>query len=162
MDTNTRTYRTAELAEVRNGADREYKPQIQFTSTAGKTKHLSITWEEFERVAAVLTGADAYQVQPDVSNGGATHTAWPWTYALQAGAKTTHKISGPRGTPRIAELCGDSTNVISANARLIAAAPDLLEAARLTVELLDSDGANPNSPVVKTCRSAIARATIGE
>jgi len=55
MDRSTINYRTAELAEVRNGAEREYKPTIVIRSTAGQTKHMSITWEEFERIASILT-----------------------------------------------------------------------------------------------------------
>jgi hypothetical protein len=55
MDETTRNYRTAEFAAVRTGADHEYKPSITLHSTAGHTKHIGISWAEFEHVAAVLT-----------------------------------------------------------------------------------------------------------
>jgi hypothetical protein len=55
------------------------------------------------------------------------HTPGPWFHALQAGAETQHFIYGPQGKPRIAEVLGNSTDQINANARLLLEAPVMLE-----------------------------------
>jgi hypothetical protein len=55
VDAGTSDYRRIELSAVRSGADRTYKPSIVIRSTSGQTKHVAISWEEFERVAALLT-----------------------------------------------------------------------------------------------------------
>ena len=54
---------------------------------------------------------------------------------------------------------GDSLDTEEANAHLFAASPEMLEACKLAVRLLDSDGANSNSSIVVACRAAIAKAT---
>ena len=61
----------------------------------------------------------------------AKHTPGPWTYGMQTGFNDLHIISAKQGKLRIAELDPFDrlmTEEIAANARLIAAAPELLEA----------------------------------
>lgn len=54
-DTNTHNYRKGEFAAVRDGADKKYAPSLVLRSDAGCTKHMGITWEEFERITKYLT-----------------------------------------------------------------------------------------------------------
>jgi len=84
------------------------------------------------------------------------HTPGPWR--VEDGSTVYGSRAGKTDKFEVCD-CKGYAGEREANARLIAAAPDLLEAVRLTVELLDSDGRNSNSTVVKTCRAAIARAT---
>jgi len=57
-DKPTCDYRARELSAVRTDADKHYMPSIMARSDSGQTKHLAISWEEFERIAALLTGED--------------------------------------------------------------------------------------------------------
>lgn len=96
----------------------------------------------------------------------AKHTPGPWFHALQAGAETQHFIYGPHGKPRIAEVLGNSTEQITANARLIAAAPELLAALQAVLamdvkghSLLDRLQFSPEGRALsEQCLGAIAKA----
>ena len=55
LDKPASDYRRGELSEVRKGADKHFMPSIVIRSDSGQTKHLAISWEEFERVVALLT-----------------------------------------------------------------------------------------------------------
>jgi len=57
-DKATTDYRASEFKAVRDDADRHYMPSIVISSDSGQTKHVAISWEEFEKVAALLTGKD--------------------------------------------------------------------------------------------------------
>jgi hypothetical protein len=57
-DADTVAYRTGQFEQVRRGADKTYKPIMVISSDGGRTKHLNLSWEEFEKVAALLTGKD--------------------------------------------------------------------------------------------------------
>lgn len=92
------------------------------------------------------------------------HTTGPWFHALQAGTETQHFIYGPQGKPRIAEVLGNLTEQIVANARLIAATPELLEAlANLlhydTFEQVEPKAGTREYEVISMARAAIAKAT---
>jgi hypothetical protein len=81
------------------------------------------------------------------------HTPGPWT-AEDEGASV--HIAGHDGI-WVAEVYGIDDN---ANARLIAAAPDLLQALTEVVETYDSgDNGRTLRWAVDTCRDAIAKAT---
>jgi len=53
---------------------------------------------------------------------------------------------------------GDTCETEGYTAKLFAAGPELLAACELTVQRLDSDGANSGSTLVIACRAAIAKA----
>ena len=85
------------------------------------------------------------------------HTPGPWTAAIQTGARDTHIISAPQGAYRIAEMTHPdriAASVRDADARLIAAAPDLLAVLQRCVRF---GGLFPD--LETEARAAIARAT---
>ena len=91
-----------------------------------------------------------------------SHTPGHWTYALEAGRETLHKISGPGGSPRICTMSDglNDTATISANARLIAAAPDLLLALEtLLFNALHGNGLDALQQGHDKARAAIEKAT---
>lgn len=92
------------------------------------------------------------------------HTPGPWRYLPENGSPTTgqHMIAG--GKPGyLAEVRDCGSGDIKANARLIAAAPDLLEALRATLRCLEwheqRHGVGMDAKAVKDARAAIAKAT---
>lgn len=88
-----------------------------------------------------------------------THTPGPW----RIGDAGNTIFGAPNGTPSpdtIAYQIGEAKGAKRANARLIAAAPELLAACRAVVK--ESELFSGNEPSwVKSCRSAIRRATEG-
>ena len=54
-DKATADYRAREFQAVRDDADKHYMPSIVIRSDSGQTKHLAISWDEFEKVAKLLT-----------------------------------------------------------------------------------------------------------
>jgi len=95
------------------------------------------------------------------------HTPGPWTYSLQAGKDTKHFICANQGKKRLALLDPEDrlmTDEIAADARLIAAAPDLLDALAEIANLLAThpDVEIGNSKIhyaMHKARNAIAIAT---
>lgn len=81
------------------------------------------------------------------------HTKGPWESSN--GKITTKKVSG-RSYRTIATIQDYAPEFDAANARLIAAAPELLMALEY---VLDQAGIDPTSPSYKTARAAIAKAT---
>jgi len=89
------------------------------------------------------------------------HTPGPWTFNLTTGVIRSISEEFPNcRQPVICDLrrwpSGDTTYIDSANAHLIAAAPDLLEALKDAVSTQPAD-----SPIkwVLNARAAIAKAT---
>jgi hypothetical protein len=84
-----------------------------------------------------------------------SHTPGPWKQHVD-GEKTYASVRSPVG--QIVADCGSRSDLIAqANAKLIAAAPDLLEALQLMTESFVSHF--PNGIEVEKARAAIARAT---
>lgn len=54
-DKLTHDYRIGEFEQVRKSADKHFMPSIVIRSDSGQTKHLAISWEEFEKVVSLLT-----------------------------------------------------------------------------------------------------------
>lgn len=93
----------------------------------------------------------------------AQHTPGPWTVTR------TREISAP--TPQdspvilptitICEVWSGGAGIegADANARLIAAAPDLLAFAKSLIDAWESDGMPPPYEIAKAARAAIAKAT---
>ena len=78
-----------------------------------------------------------------------------WTVAQHRGVWVGPVISAEGGRKGIAFVCGES----DANARLIAAAPELLAAARLAnQEMLDLGVGSSGSPALVALWAAIAKA----
>lgn len=91
-----------------------------------------------------------------------THTPGPWDCMFADGINVRHPIiRGDKGTICQSAWMGnaDETN---ANARLIAAAPDLLEALTRLVDIDDGNmGVIGWDAVIDAARAAIAKATGG-
>lgn len=83
------------------------------------------------------------------------HTPGPWFYDVHPD-KSQAIFWDSRGYT-VFHLSHTFPNDVRANARLIAAAPDLLAALKDAVEIAESQG-----HIVKTARAAIAKATGGE
>lgn len=85
------------------------------------------------------------------------HTPGPWRYERANPSPTTgeHLIAGAKNG-YLAEIRDCGSGNISANARLIAAAPDLLAALE---ELLNALPSATTHPAIKAARAAIAKAT---
>ena len=86
------------------------------------------------------------------------HTPGPWRYVRESGSPTTgpHMIKG--AIPGyLAEVRDCGSGDVAANARLIAAAPELLDALRLVVDTAE-DGGWPGATIV-VAKGAIERAT---
>ena len=98
-----------------------------------------------------------------------THTAGPWMYATGEdwdGAHVTDKhgriVADCQGCD-IPGTCGEvGTDEAEANARLIAAAPELLEALKVAESELRYHAATRNSEALEIVRAAIQKATGGE
>lgn len=101
----------------------------------------------------------------------AKHTRGPWEIKPEEFDRNYDRIRGGRLGCRykIANVClpefqnPDSQEIEEsrANARLIAAAPDLLEALKITRDRLIFLGLSKHSEAVKTCDAAIAKAEGG-
>ena len=89
------------------------------------------------------------------------HTPGPWNMQKREPGDKTIFVSQPAdGYHRLrAEIdCDDcDTETAEANARLIAAAPELLEACKLLIEVFNRSGAS-DYPTVKKAAAAIAKA----
>lgn len=83
------------------------------------------------------------------------HTPGPWT-AKWNGVYGAQVFAGSQGIANI----GGGKGVQMANAALIAAAPELLEACKLAVEYYEANKINGNG--LKELRSAITRAERGQ
>jgi hypothetical protein len=91
-----------------------------------------------------------------------THTSGPWT-VIEKCEGTQVIVSGPEDWVGVALVYGDTDEEAEANARLIAAAPELLDAIELAYDLLNtmttseySRGGDAN--VRHVLRTAIAKA----
>ena len=78
-----------------------------------------------------------------------THTLGPWVLGTYDHA--TYQLHGPQGRKHIAIIDNEH------DARLIAAAPDLLAALQRMVEVFDGPGGT-DSPACVAARAAIAKA----
>lgn len=91
----------------------------------------------------------------------AQHTPGPWVW--QHWPDGTHTVAQSSTLGTIATIFpGPQEEEQAANARLIAAAPELLEALTWAVRFIDtyaSKAAGPATPEVNKCRAAIAKAT---
>lgn len=87
----------------------------------------------------------------------AKHTPGPWRYVRGNGSPTTgqHMIAGAK-PGYLAEVRDCGSGNVEANARLIAAAPELLEALQLVVDTAENGGW-PSAVLVIT-KAAIAKA----
>jgi hypothetical protein len=93
-----------------------------------------------------------------------THTPGPWTVFHGKQGQIEIDQDGERGAPSLASVHfpsnGLGKEINDANARLIAAAPDLLKAARSAVDWMD-DGIGHKPPFLDALRAAIAKAEQG-
>lgn len=86
------------------------------------------------------------------------HTPWPWRYERQNGSPTTgeHMIAG--GLPGyLAEVRDCGSGDVAANARLIASAPELLEALETIAAIAVGNGMVCEI-IARRARFAIAKA----
>ena len=100
------------------------------------------------------------------------HTPGPWTFNLTTGVIRSISEEFPNcRQPVICDLrrwpSGDTTYIDSANAHLIAAAPDLLEALKACIPHLERDDHHTDAlsrerPHYAAARAAIAKATRSE
>ena len=88
------------------------------------------------------------------------HTPGPWVCQTQAnGSSIRHPvILSDDGAVSTAQWC-DNTQKTNANARLIAAAPELLKALRYIAGMALADEPRDLPTIAETARSAIAKAT---
>jgi hypothetical protein len=90
----------------------------------------------------------------------ARHTPGPWRAARQNPSPTTGEWMIAGGKPGyLAEVRDCGSGDVGANARLIAAAPDLLEALQWAIDQLPDDLDLDHREAMATARAAIARAT---
>ncbi|WP_445394246.1 hypothetical protein [Stenotrophomonas maltophilia] len=92
------------------------------------------------------------------------HTPGPWQLAEKYNCKDVRAVDGPYVADCNASAAID-WRTKEANARLIAAAPDLLAVARLVDDVADRIGHEPDSAFGQlggAARAAIAKATGGE
>ncbi len=84
----------------------------------------------------------------------AQHTPGPWQF------DGLDKIIGDQGNAEVCQVWGAAVEDQDgyANARIIAAAPDLLEACKCALNSLDMIGATRGSPITTQLRAAIAKA----
>jgi hypothetical protein len=92
------------------------------------------------------------------------HTPGPWTLDGH-NLSSVIRCTVPRGHPDAKHTCGDYETIAEcggdnwkANARLIAAAPDMLEALRTIVEYGPQSGMKADAPMLIAARAAIAKA----
>lgn len=92
----------------------------------------------------------------------AQHTPAPWE-PMTAGGKQ-YVVGGPDQNNGVAYICGVTPENITANARLIAAAPDLLEALETILEWMETahsaEAMAPGGwPMIDAARAALTKAT---
>lgn len=94
-----------------------------------------------------------------------SHTPGPWTYDDESVTGSVWSGNAPSGAwPTgvcVASVLGDSAES-EANARLIAAAPELLEALEECLEWIRQNGRPPTSELRQRVENAIAKARGGE
>jgi len=108
--------------------------------------------------------------------GVSNHTKGPWrfvTLGRKAEAHSAWEIEGDRtfhqnglvssGT-NFAQVTGNSAEQLEANARLIAAAPELLDEVRTLIEVLERGAETPEDRdgIISYAKSIIAKATGGD
>ena len=84
------------------------------------------------------------------------HTPGPWSYEMRHDTNYAHITCDTRGGDNLRGYCGEP------NARLIAAAPDLLDALEEIVSAADGDGWSQLDADLRKARLAIAKATGGK
>ena len=91
------------------------------------------------------------------------HTPGPWAYIVPDGYVVRHpQIYSDFGPVANATWLGENKlDQLKANARLIAAAPELLEALEEIVSAADGDGWSQLDADLRKARAAIAKATGG-
>ena len=91
------------------------------------------------------------------------HTPGPWAYIVPDGYVVRHpQIYSDFGPVANATWLGENKlDQLNSNARLITAAPDLLEALEEIVSAADGDGWNQLDGNLRKARAAIAKATGG-
>jgi len=90
-----------------------------------------------------------------------SHTPGPWKLQLQAGARMVISPTGYHGKPSTICYCWPVSDEYgeTANARLIAAAPDLLEVLKRLVDLEDRHaGFFTLDQIINAARAVIAKA----
>jgi hypothetical protein len=116
--------------------------------------HQAMTQQGFDPIAALMSDLRGERMSTEQKQGesaGSAHTPGPW----QAKRGT---IVGEAGAGRIVAILDTVDEHDDANARLIAAAPELLEAARMLEPLLASDKSNDWNEELVTLRAGIAKA----
>lgn len=86
-----------------------------------------------------------------------TYTPGPWFVKVVAGSKCNWAIDDAEKNEHVATAWG-TEHAALANARLIAAAPDLLEAAKLWLETMRQNNAPEYSIQMRIVRAAINKA----
>ena len=99
----------------------------------------------------------------------AKHTPGPWhleemgynssSYYIRGSSESGDRLTIGKGA--VAHIPRSTVNPMEANARLIAAAPELLEALAEIVSAADGEGWNQLDPSLSKARAAIAKATGG-
>ena len=91
------------------------------------------------------------------------HTPGPWAYIVPDGYVVRHpQIYSDFGPVANATWLGENKlDQLKSNARLIAAAPDMLEALEEIVSAADGDGWSQLDADLRKARAAIAKATGG-
>ena len=111
--------------------------------------------------AAALEASKASQAKAKQLN--AKHTQGPWEAVIQPGCHAV--IASLSGGPKAVAIIGNNTPddgnepMRFANARLMAAAPDLLEALTGLLEVVNVRIDDPRTQQFDKARAAIARAT---
>lgn len=82
------------------------------------------------------------------------HTPGPWTIEIPSNGCDRYIIHG-KSFEEICATCLDTEHEMQANARLIAAAPELLEACKMALSCMAPED---NDATARTLRSAIAKA----
>lgn len=91
------------------------------------------------------------------------HTAAPWLITRVSGNPSIIHFPPNKSPVAIASVFERTQpEATDANARLIAAAPELLEACRVTLANLELIGTHPNTLPMKALKSAIAKAEAGK
>ena len=90
------------------------------------------------------------------------HTPGPWVFTPEvnmAGMRYVRQAPEANGSNEICRVEGWRDGIGEANARLIAAAPELLEALQKLVRAIDRMPSNPADGLADEARAAIAKAT---
>jgi len=87
------------------------------------------------------------------------HTPGPWGCAYTSNYAHDYRITREDKTPLLLTVIANDHSEQRANARLIAAAPDLLAALQLCERALEERDAEAEEYAAKAARAAIAKAT---